>query len=182
MAYHPTQLSMLTNNCPAALDFRDKGTPYDRTLFAAGITAHAILEHAGNKVREVRRQLSPDEIDSISEGVVMKLIGEGRSYDGTPEPPLNPERVFEGRDIASAYLRNHSLSESAKCEIGLAFDKDWAPATRHRGRPTSGNSIPCNAGLRLSPHGSHRSARMWMASAFEWSTSAPGQSTPATYG
>ena len=127
MAYHPTQLSMLTNNCPAALDFRDKGTPYDRTLFAAGITAHAILEHAGNKVREVKRQLSPDEIDTISEGVVMKLIGEGRSYDGTPEPPLNPERVFEGRDIAAKYLRNHSLSESAKCEIGLAFDKDWQP-------------------------------------------------------
>ena len=43
MAYHPTELTMLTENCPAALDMREKRVPYDRTLFADVIAAHAVM-------------------------------------------------------------------------------------------------------------------------------------------
>jgi|LULG01.1.fsa_nt_gb hypothetical protein len=125
MAYHPTELTLLTENCPAALDMREKRIPYDRTLFAAGIAAHAIMETAGNKVRELKRQLESEEIAAIAAEVVKRLIGEGRSYDGKPEPPLNPERVFEGRDMAVKYLNNHSISTTGLCEIGFAYDKSW---------------------------------------------------------
>lgn len=125
MAYHPTELTMLTENCPAALDMREKRVPYDRSLFAAGIAAHAIMEIAGNKVRELQRQLESHEIATIAAEVVKKLIGEGRSYDGNPEPPLNPEKVFEGRDMAVKYLNENSLSTTGLCEIGFAYDKSW---------------------------------------------------------
>ena len=125
MAYHPTELTLLTENCPAALDMREKRIPYDRTLFAAGIAAHAIMETAGNKVRELNRQLESEEIAAIAAEVVKRLIGEGRSYDGKPEPPLNPERVFEGRDMAVKYLNNHPISTTGLCEIGFAYDKSW---------------------------------------------------------
>ena len=125
MAYHPTELTMLTENCPAALDMRERRIPYDRTLFAAGIAAHAVMETAGNKVRELGRQLESEEISAIAAEVVKRLIGEGRSYDGKPEPPLNPERVFEGRDMAVKYLNNHSISTTGLCEIGFAYDKSW---------------------------------------------------------
>ena len=125
MAYHPTELTMLTENCPAALDMRERRVPYDRTLFAAGIAAHAVMEMAGIKVRELKRQLEPDEIAKIAAEVVKKHIGEGRSYDGKPEPPLNPEKVFEGRDMAVKYLNQNPLSTTGLCEIGFAYDKSW---------------------------------------------------------
>lgn len=127
MAYHPTQLTMLTDNCPAALDMREQRIPYDRSLFAAGIAAHAVMEIAGNEVRKLKRQLTTEEIDTIAEQVSKKLIGEGRSYDGEPEPPLNPGRVFEGRDMAVKYLYDKNLSETGLCEVGFAYDKDWNP-------------------------------------------------------
>ena len=125
MAYHPTELTLLTENCPAALDMREKRIPYDRTLFAAGIAAHAIMEIAGNKIRELDRQLEPEEIATVAAEVVKKLISEGRSYDGNPEPPLNAEKVFEGRDMAVKYLNEKSLSTTGLCEIGFAYDKSW---------------------------------------------------------
>ena len=76
MAYHPTELTLLTENCPAALDMREKRIPYDRSLFAAGIAAHAIMEIAGNKIRELDRQLEPEEIATVAAEVVKKLISE----------------------------------------------------------------------------------------------------------
>jgi hypothetical protein len=100
---------------------------YDRTVFAAGIAAHAVMEIAGNEVRKRKRQLEEAEIKHIAQDVCEKLIGEGRSYDGHIEPPLPAEKVFLGRDMAVKYLFRNNLSESAQCEVGFAYDKDWRP-------------------------------------------------------
>lgn len=127
MAYHPTELSLLNSSCPRALDFRQARTFYDRTIFAAGISAHAVMEVAGNEVRKRGRALENDEITQIGQEVCEKLIGEGRSYDGHSEPPLPADKVFLGRDMALKYLFRHNLSESAQCEVGFAYDKDWKP-------------------------------------------------------
>ena len=78
MAYHPTELSLLDTSCPRALDFRQSRTFYDRTIFAAGISAHAVMEVAGNEVRKRGRALENDEIIHVGQDVCEKLIGEGR--------------------------------------------------------------------------------------------------------
>lgn len=132
MALHSTGIRLALAHCPAALDFHERRTPVvDRRFFETGIAAHAVLEAVGHATEEAGRELEVPEIEAVGLSVSKALITEGREYDGHPEPPLHPDSVFEGRELAEAWLSVHPLvpgeSHPARYEVGLAVNAKWEP-------------------------------------------------------
>ena len=126
-----TTLKMVEKYCPAALDFYEANTPYNRDVFAVGIAAHGVLEGLQRAKRAKNNALMFGAADAVADAVSTRLATEGRRFDGVPEPPLSPRAVGEGRDIALKWWNR--ISESAPVpmdwlpEEPLAVDKDWLP-------------------------------------------------------
>ncbi len=108
----PTSLTTFTKHCPAALDLQEAGAPYDRRIFAVGTAAHDVLHGIGLGV--------PWSF------TVAQLIATGREGVDS-EPPLPPDDVFKGRDIALRYLEHVGElgSEAAKYEVGIGWGPSW---------------------------------------------------------
>ncbi len=119
-AYRSTTLRLLTDHCARALDFAESGAFRDASQFAGGINAHAVLQAIGESGPEADQR-------AIAESVVRQLVTAGRSFDGIPEPPMNPEQAVQGREIALRYLATHGLPIGARYEQGLAVDRRWQP-------------------------------------------------------
>lgn len=115
--YSSTTLKYFTDYCPAALGFYEKRTPSDKSIFQAGIAAHAVLQAVGEQKAE-----GGEAIKAIAWSVVSELVAAGRAFNNVPEPPMNPDSAFEGRDVALKYLSTKTLPEGAKYEMGLAMD------------------------------------------------------------
>lgn len=114
----PTTLSLFARHCPRVLDHYEAGVEYDRSIFAAGTAAHDVL-HA--------YALHGEE---AIEPTVRALITTGREGIDS-EPPLPPDPVFEGRDLALRHIERCDGvlgTKSARYEAGLGFDEGWAPA------------------------------------------------------
>ncbi len=112
----PTTLRLMVEHCPKAVDHYEQGTPYDRRIFATGTAAHDVLQALATK--------GPSAV----EPTVVALMATGR--EGTDaEPPLDPDAVLEGRDLAVAYAEQAGgfQDEGAWYELGLAFRDDWSP-------------------------------------------------------
>ncbi len=122
MTYSSTVLKTFTDYCPAALGFYEKQTPRDKSIFQAGIAAHAVLQAVGEK-----GLVGGKEVKALADAVTEELITKGRAYNGVPEPPMSPASAFEGRDIAINYLEYHPIMEDGKYEIGLAMDIEGRP-------------------------------------------------------
>jgi len=115
--HHSTDLKRMETHC----DYAFVHPSINRDLFAAGTTAHAILERVA--------QLKPEtdeEVTEIAEAVVEHLITEGRAFDGIPEPPLPVNAVMEGKAIALKYMMYNGLP-SGEPEVGMAVDADLNP-------------------------------------------------------
>ena len=123
--HRPTSLRIWSDNCPRALDYYEKGVPYFRDDFSAGIAAHAFLENLGAATAKLGQTLPDEHVAAIVEEVTKTLITDGRSHAGHQEPPLRPEPVWEGRKIAVDWLEFNTLSDTAKYEIGIGFDREW---------------------------------------------------------
>lgn len=111
----PTTLRLFTERCPAAVDLYEAGTAVDRSVFAAGTAAHDVLDaitHSGFS-------------DAVVDHAVQALISTGRAGVDA-EPPLPPDKVFAGRDLAVAWVKAHGLPAGWP-ELGLAFADDWRP-------------------------------------------------------
>lgn len=119
MAYRSTTLQLAHRHCLRTLDHYEAKAPYDRSVFSAGIAAHAVLQEVANRPGFDRVALADE--------VIRTLTTTGRAFDGEPEPPLPIERAIEGREIALAYLAEHELPEGARAEAGLAVDEGWQP-------------------------------------------------------
>ena len=121
MTYSSTLLKYFTNNCPKALGNYENDVPSDKDIFQTGIAAHAVLQIIGEKeISEIDEQKKRD----VAKAVVDELITKGRSFAGKPEPPMNPEHAFAGRDLALDYLEYKSLPVDGKYEIGLGMTVD----------------------------------------------------------
>lgn len=114
-AARPTTLRLFTERCPAAVELYEAGAPVDRSVFATGTAAHDVLDAVS------RFGFTPE----VVEHAVKQLISAGRGGVDA-EPPLPPDRVFAGRDLAVAYVKQHGLPEGWP-ELGLAFDASWNP-------------------------------------------------------
>ena len=124
--WRSSTLALLDQACPRALDHHEAGVPYARSVFGAGICAHACLEGAGRALVEVGTR--PTDMDGFVEEVLdvvaSQLMSEGRRFDGGPVEVMTPADVSAGRKLAADYLATHELSRKASYELGLAVDND----------------------------------------------------------
>jgi hypothetical protein len=127
MSHRSTSLRAFTDHCPRALDFHEAGAPMLREQFDVGIAAHAVLQQLGEAAVHCGEALPVDEHAACVAPLVEVLITRGRAFDDIPEPPLNPDAVFLGRDIALRWASEHPMGPDARYEFGAAVDKDWKP-------------------------------------------------------
>ena len=129
--YRPTTLRLASKNCPRAVDYYEQTRTSFRDHYAVGIAAHAVLEALGHHRAKLPllagTEMRPEVQREIAEQVVRNLITKGRSFDGKPEPPLSPDAVIEGRDLALRWALANPLSPTARYELGAGFDRDWHP-------------------------------------------------------
>ena len=118
-AYHPTTIKMHWNNCPHAVTLWKRKVQYDRSIFQAGVIAHAILEQIGKCPEE-----DPKE---IADEVVKTICSEGRDYDGEPEPPAPLQDAIEGAKLALDWHERYPVEngEGITHEHPFAFDQNW---------------------------------------------------------
>jgi hypothetical protein len=109
---------LAARHCMKALDFIEAGVPRDRGLFAVGVAAHAVLQGLAGM---------PGGADphTVAQAVAEHLTTKGRSFDGVPEPPLDPGAVIEGVGLALAWHGEHPIAPGAKAERGVAVDRRW---------------------------------------------------------
>lgn len=125
--YRPTTLNLASRHCPRAIDFYEQRTPYDRSVYATGTAAHAVLQALGERSRSLGAELSEKDVREVADAACRALIEFGRKEEGEQEPPLAPDAVFAGRDLALNQYALAPLSPFAFYEIGLAVDADWQP-------------------------------------------------------
>lgn len=127
LVMHPSQLTTLATHCPLAVSLEEAGTPRERDVFHAGTAAHAIIQEIGEQTNRKGRALEYLEMQTVARAVCERLISEGRSFDGKPEPPLPADPVWLGRDLALDYLGPRPLEPGAEYEVGVAVGEDWKP-------------------------------------------------------
>lgn len=137
MVWRSSTLQLVAETCPKALDFLEADAPYNRDIFSVGTAAHAALEDCGKKTVEIGRWLSPEESAEVMQGTCEKLISEGREFAGKKEPPLPPDKVWAGRDLALRYQKDSPLSPKYTYEKTLGVTKDFLPC------PSKGAWLAC---------------------------------------
>jgi hypothetical protein len=117
--YSSSKLRVFNNNCPRAMQLYEQRVDFDRDIFAAGTCAHVIMQHLG------MHNVAADDtaaIEQTGEAVARALISNGRRFEDSAEPPLQPEAAFAGRDIALSYaVANWYPIPDAIYEIGLGM-------------------------------------------------------------
>lgn len=128
-AARSTLLKLVERTCPKAADFYDANVPYDRDVFHAGVAAHAILEGLQKAAQHKRAALNPGEVEALVDSIARNLVTGGRSFDMIPEPPLPPDAVRDGRELAVAWwdYTQGATPLDWKAEHGLGVDENWRP-------------------------------------------------------
>ena len=108
--YRPTTIQLALDHCPAAVSHYEAGHPQDRRGFLVGTAAHEFL-HALGEGRD---------LDALAE----RLLSVGRTGVDA-EPPMPPDAVFQGRDLALAWVQAHPLPAGAYYEQRYAYDRAW---------------------------------------------------------
>ena len=108
--YRPTTLQLAMDHCPAAVSYYEAGEPQDRRVFLVGTAAHEFLHALGEQ----------RDLDALA----LRLLQVGRT-GADPEPPMPPDAVFPGRDLALAWVAVHPLPAGAYYEQRYAFDRAW---------------------------------------------------------
>lgn len=127
MTARSTILGLLARHCPHAVTLAAAGAPYDRTIFAAGIAAHAVLQDLGTAAE----RYACDDPEAIADATAHTLATIGRSFDGVAEPPLPVEAVLEGKRLALLWWALNPWPPGGQPEIGLAVDDLWRPIGYH---------------------------------------------------
>ena len=130
-AYHASNLSLVARHCPRSLDYYEARVTVDRSIFQAGIAAHAVAEAVGNQANKVGRALTDDEARDVGQQVALQLCTVGRSYDRVPEPPMQAEQAFAGRDLFLDWHLFNPIEPGAQFEVGLALDAKGSPVPYH---------------------------------------------------
>lgn len=120
-SYRSTTLRLVERHCPKALQFYEENTPADYSATERGTAAHHVLQDAGTRADQLDRALTEDERHALASEVVAKLTTEGRSFDGSPEPPLSLQMAREGAELAVEWLAEHG-ERPGQYELPLAID------------------------------------------------------------
>ena len=134
MIYHSTNLQLVANHCHYALELYEQRVPYSRDVFGVGIAAHAVLEAVAACTNELGRVLTEEEVKVSALGICERLMSVGRSYDGHAEPPMKPEDVFAGQELALDWLLGMEPAQpGTMIEQGLGLDADGQPCDYWKG-------------------------------------------------
>lgn len=123
MIWRSTTLNRVLNHCAGTLNHDE----VDRSVYEAGVAAHSCLQAFGEQANAKGRELSEAETRAVAQSVCKALIGKGRSFEGKPEPPLNADRVYAGRDIALNYAWLEPILPGADVEVKLSATAEWEP-------------------------------------------------------
>lgn len=115
--HHSTDLMRLAKTC----DYGYLHPSVNRDIFTPGKVAHAVIE----KVTE-NPPADDAELRTVANAVAERMIREGSSFDGVPEPPLPIEPALDGRDVAINWLRFNGIPGGTP-EVGLAVNKNLEP-------------------------------------------------------
>jgi len=113
--YSPTSLTILSKNCPKALDFylRAKHEVEDfevegPEMAEIGIAFHACVHHAA--LAQSKGESKHAAIDATATALVSRMA---------------PARVIEGKELALAFIDWWTFPENFQFEQGMAFDGQW---------------------------------------------------------
>lgn len=123
--WRSTTLNLAARHCAAALDFYEAGAPYEREHFAVGVAAHACIEEVGRAAVAAGHLLSTKESERAMEAVCREMIERGRDFEGEREPPLHPDDVFRGRDLALSFVRDVPMDPGGQYEQVAAVNRQW---------------------------------------------------------
>jgi hypothetical protein len=118
-SYSSTSINLFVKHCPAALGMREAGEPEYREIYQTGVAAHAVLQVVGEK-----NARTPAEQQAVAKAVTQELIEHGRAFKGVPEPPMDPESAFNGRDLALRWLADNELPGAGSHELWLGMGAD----------------------------------------------------------
>lgn len=126
MTSRPTTLRLFIEACPRAVDLYEANAPIDRSIYAIGTAAHDCLHALGDA------GLTGEFDESkLLDAVCLKLMSTGRQGVDA-EPPIAPDAVFAGRDLAERYYRERPLpTADAWFEKGFGFDPGWKNVSYH---------------------------------------------------
>lgn len=110
--------------CPKQAAFMEAHAVRDNSIFAEGKTAHAIIA----AVRDSGAS-NPEEEQAVATSVMRELMASGRTFRGYQEPPLPPDSVTRGKDLALAFLESEPPIPDAINELALCVDKDFEPTS-----------------------------------------------------
>ena len=128
--YRPTTLIMASKHCPRAINFYHRGAEIVRRIFGVGIAVHAIIQAWIEETNAGDGELNTGQLRQVCDLVCERMIRDGRSFEGVPEPPLAADDVWAGADLARAYVERHPILPStllSSAEEGMAVDADWQP-------------------------------------------------------
>ena len=132
--YHSTALNLVAKHCHYALELQEQRVPYARDVFAVGVACHAVIEGVYACTNELGRVLTEEEVNVSALGVCERLMRDGRSYDGKGEPPMKPDAVFAGQELALNWLLGVEPAQpGAMVEQGLGLDGDGQPTEYWKG-------------------------------------------------
>lgn len=119
----PTLIKLASERCPQAVRFYREGAHYDRKIFQQGIAAHAYLQSV-----PALKDRSDEGLKKLAGQVVTELVSKGRSFEGNPEPPMDPEAASAGVALALDYAIAHEIPRAnpgLHVERGLAVNSSW---------------------------------------------------------
>lgn len=126
LGWRSTTLGLVERNCPRALDFYERGAPYDRSVFAVGVAAHACLEDLGHATVARGDYVLDADAEEVARRTCEKLIEEGRDFEGEMEPPLPSREVWQGRDLALLFHGEKPARPDFRYEEGVAVSREWS--------------------------------------------------------
>lgn len=125
--YRPTTLKYASKRCARAINHYHSRAQVDRRIFGVGIVVHAIIQAVIESVNQLGRPLDGEEFDAISMATCERMIREGRTFEGEPEPPMPADDVWAGRRLARQYFDRNPMRPAELAEVGMAVDHNWEP-------------------------------------------------------
>jgi hypothetical protein len=101
----------------------------EQYVYQAGIAAHAILQAIGEQTNRRNVVQNESEMAFVAHEIASNLISEGRKFEHWQDPPLPPERVWEGRDVALDYATAYPPVPGPKYEHGMSVNEKWEPVS-----------------------------------------------------
>jgi hypothetical protein len=123
--YGSTALRLAQDYCSRALQHAEDGTPQRRDHFAIGTAAHMVLQALQDARGGRDPELDTDEAARIADAAAAALARGGWTHRGESQPPLRPDDVAEGRELAIQWHGRHGTIPGAVAEIGLTRDDGY---------------------------------------------------------